>query len=456
MSRKTIHTLVTGDSRNMSLIPDQSVHLIVTSPPCWQPEDCGDGNLAGFHGDYESYINSLNLVWKECFRVLHQGCRMCINIGDQFARSARYDRYKVIPIRTEIIRMCEALGMDYMGAFIWQKQAAVGTSAGAVAPGSFPYPRNGVMKIDYEFILIFKKQGSAPAASQEQKAMSAMTKEEWYTYFASHWNFAGAKQDGDIAVFPEELPRRLIKMFSFAGETVLDPFMGSGTTALAASNLQRDSIGYEINPDYKRRYVVKVASSLPFDDVEHRYLTDSSQFDLQEKIEALPYTFHAPREVRPKTGIKRPRSGSKTGKDNPKRKEYFSVKSILAPNLVQLDTGLIVRLIGIRPLDSTSEQAISFIEQKTKGRRVFMRYDSVKHDDSGHLLCYLYLESRTFINAHLLKRKLAAPETEKDYKFKSKFMSYCRPKPDVARNREVVEHIEAGTGPSKEARDGEG
>ena len=227
------------------------MQLIITSPPYWQLKDYGTEDQIGFNDSYEEYINNLNLVWKECNRVLSDGYRLCINIGDQFARSVYYGRYKVIPIRTEIIRFCESLGMDYMGAIIWQKTTTMNTSGGSAIMGSFPYPRNGILKMDYEFILLFKKSGNAPKPTQQQKEQSAMTKEEWSQYFSSHWNFNGAKQMGHIAMFPEELPKRLIKMFSFSGETVFDPFAGSGTTSLAAKNLGRNSIGYEINRDFK-------------------------------------------------------------------------------------------------------------------------------------------------------------------------------------------------------------
>lgn len=169
MEIKTTHTLINGDSRNLSLIPDKSVHLIITSPPYWQLKDYGTDSQIGFHDSYESYINNLNTVWSECNRILHDGCRLCVNIGDQFARSVYYGRYKVIPIRTEIIRFCESLGMDYMGAIIWQKQTTMNTTGGGAVMGSFPYPRNGILKIDYEFILIFKKQGKAPVPTAEQK-----------------------------------------------------------------------------------------------------------------------------------------------------------------------------------------------------------------------------------------------------------------------------------------------
>lgn len=152
----TYHKIINGDSRDMGDLKDTSMHLVITSPPYWQLKDYGTEDQIGFHESYESYINNLNLVWQECYRVLHNGCRLCVNIGDQFARSVYYGRYKVIPIREEIIKFCENVGFDYMGAIIWQKKTTTNTTGGGVQMGSYPYPRNGILKIDYEFILVSK------------------------------------------------------------------------------------------------------------------------------------------------------------------------------------------------------------------------------------------------------------------------------------------------------------
>ena len=249
----------------MSGLADQSVHLIVTSPPYWQLKDYGSDEQIGFNDTYEEYINNLNIVWKECYRVLHDGCRLCINIGDQFARSVYYGRYKVIPIHSEIIRFCETIGLDFMGQIIWQKTTTMNTTGGASVMGSFPYPRNGVAKLDFEYILLFKKQGKAPMPTPWQKQEAQMTTEEWNTYFNGHWYFNGARQDKHLAMFPEELPKRLIKMFSFPGEVVLDPFMGSGTTALVAKKLGRNSVGYEINSSFLPLIKERVAEGDLFD-----------------------------------------------------------------------------------------------------------------------------------------------------------------------------------------------
>ncbi len=408
----------------MSIMPDKSVHLIITSPPYWQLKDYGTDNQIGFNESYEAYINNLNLVWSECNRILKDGCRLCINIGDQFARSVYYGRYKVIPIRTEIIRFCETLGLDYMGAVIWQKQTTMHTTGGGAVMGSFPYPRNGILKIDYEFILIFKKQGKAPVPTKEQKEMSEIGKEEWNKLFASHWNFAGARQDGHIAMFPEELPARLIKMFSFVGETVFDPFMGSGTTALAAKKLSRNSIGYEINKDYRQYYEQKVISNSLLDQNIYNIRVDEDSYLYDGQLNTLPYLFRDPLKLNNHVDVKKLQFGSKIDKNGSVREELFSVKHVLSPNLLELNTGLVVKLLGVEPNPTKIEQATDYLLNKTKGHKVYMRFDEIKYDSQNQLLCYLYLENRTFINAHILKEKLAIADTSIAYKYRNKFIKY--------------------------------
>ena len=420
------HVLINGDSRNMAKMADQSVHLIVTSPPYWQLKDYGTTNQIGFHDSYEAYINDLNLVWMECARILHDGCRLCINIGDQFARSVYYGRYKVIPIRTEIIRFCEHIGLDYMGSVIWQKQTTMHTTGGGAVMGSFPYPRNGILKIDYEFILIFKKQGNAPKPTTEQKEASILTKEEWNEYFKSHWTFPGAKQDGHIAVFPVELPLRLIKMFSFVGETVFDPFMGSGTTALAAQISGRNSMGYEINSEFKTFYQTKlnVGHSLFSKENNYAFEQDNTPYCRKEKIEKLPYVFHDALMMNNKVDIKSLQFGSKIDKNARQNDTYYTIKNVLSPTELILNTGLKIRLLGIKPIEEKQILAIDFLSQKTKGHKVYLRFDSEKYDADDTLMCYLYLENRTFLNMHLIKSQLAVTDVRRDFKYKEKFLSY--------------------------------
>jgi modification methylase len=412
-------------------LQNNSVHLAITSPPYWQLKDYGTENQIGFHDSYENYINNLNLVWKECYRTLHNGCRLCVNIGDQFARAVYYGRYKVIPIREEIIKFCESIGFDYMGAIIWQKVTTSNTTGGGVQMGSYPYPRNGILKLDYEFILIFKKLGDAPKPTKEQKELSKMTAEEWNTNFAGHWNFAGARQNNHIAMFPEELPSRLIKMFSFIGETVLDPFAGSGTTLLAAKNLERSSVGYEINPEFipfvkeKLQVTQKDLSGTTYEFIKQHPLS----VDFEKEIQKQSYIFIDPHVFDKKIDIKKLQFGSKLDKDSStQREELFTVKEIINPEMIQLSNGLVIKLLGIKEDPIINGKATSFLIEKTRGKRVFLKYDNVKYDRENNLLCYLYLENKTFINAHLVKNHLVQVDNEIDFKYKEKFLNFLNSK----------------------------
>ncbi len=421
---KTHHKIINGDSRCMTELSDNSVHLAITSPPYWQLKDYGTENQIGFHDSYENYINNLNLVWKECYRTLHDGCRLCINIGDQFARAVYYGRYKVIPIREEIIKFCENIGFDYMGAVIWQKVTTSNTTGGGVQMGSYPFPRNGILKLDYEFILIFKKLGDAPKPTKEQKELSKMTAEEWNTYFAGHWNFAGARQNKHIAMFPEELPNRLIKMFSFVGENILDPFLGSGTTALAAKNLDRNSIGFEINHEFIPFIMEKLGvNQKDLDGTSYDFtVQNKSNIDFEKEINKLPYIFKDPHTLDKKIDIKKLQFGSRIDNNSlTKREELFTVKEIISPELIKLSNDLTVKLIGVKENPDVNGKATSFLLEKTKGKRVFLKYDNVKYDNQNNLLCYLYLENKTFINAHLVKNGLVNIDVNSDYKYLKKF-----------------------------------
>lgn len=414
-----------GDSRKMQKITDTSVQLIVTSPPYWQLKDYGNNDQIGFNHTYEEYINNLNLVWKECYRVLDNGCRLCVNIGDQFARSVYYGRYKIIPIRTEIIKFCEIIGFDYMGSVIWQKVTTCNTTGGATIMGSFPYPRNGILKLDYEFILIFKKRGFSKPVSSEIKEQSKLTTEEWNQYFSGHWNFTGEKQDKHLAMFPEELPKRLIKMFTFVDDTVLDPFLGSGTTTLAAKNLGRNSIGYEINdkflPVIKER--VGCVQELFFEECRFEISEQEKlPIDFSSEIKKLPYIFKDPIKFDKKIDPKQLQFGSKIDLNGGQREEFFTVKEVISSEVLKLNNGLTVRLLGVKQDVLKNGKANEYLVKETQGQRVFMKYDRQKYDKENRLLCYLYLKNKTFVNARLIKEGLALVDTTMDFKYKERFL----------------------------------
>lgn len=247
----TTHRLYLGhDSRYMKHVEDESVHLVVTSPPYWNIKDYGNPRQIGYRDSLPVYVEKLNRVWGECLRVLKPGCRMCINIGDEYLRAKGNTRpYQIIPLHSYIVNQILSKfsrnRVLYLGSIIWQKIPTTRTSGGASVMGSYGYPRNGYVSYNFEFVAIFKKRGHAPSPP-ENKQEEKIDIAEWRELFNGVWRFNGVRQVGGMALFPEELPTRLIRMFTYEGDTVLDPFLGSGTTTKVAFQKRRHSIGYEI------------------------------------------------------------------------------------------------------------------------------------------------------------------------------------------------------------------
>lgn len=423
------HRVYWGDARRMDDVADESVHLIVTSPPYWQLKDYGASEQIGFHQTLPEYLQSLREVWRECWRVLHEGCRMCVNIGDQFARAAHYGRYKVVPLHAEVIVACEAEGFDFMGSIIWQKSTTMNTSGGGSVMGSFPLPRNGIVKLDYEHILLFKKLGVAPKPSVEQKSRAALSTREWNEYFNGHWRFAGERQsDEHIAMFPVELPRRLIRMFSFPGERVLDPFLGSGTTLRAAMELDRAGTGYEINPAFEgaMRARLGLERELFAQPVIFQQSCASSQVtggvaavvaplqadenaSISRQVDSRQFRFNS---------VIRPEDRAQTSEIGQR------ISEVVTPNRVRLRDGGEVHLLGVAPLEPQREAAMNWLREVLLKRPVFLRFDEQKHTTDGALLAYLYLENKTFINAKLIKMALASADPAARHRHAARFLSY--------------------------------
>jgi site-specific DNA-methyltransferase (adenine-specific) len=248
---KTEHRVIVGCAKRvLSDIEGESVDLVVTSPPYWQIKDYENEGQIGREQSYEEYLNDLRSVWEHCHRLLKPGCRMAINIGDQYLRASEYGRYRVKPIPADNINICQDIGFDFMGNIIWRKVSTTNTTGGGSWMGSIYYPKDGHVTYEHEYICLFRKQGDWEEPSEEAKEKSKLTKEQRSRWFRGYWELSPEQQNDHVAKFPVELPHRLIKMYTFFGETVLDPFLGSGTTSLAAINNGRDSIGVELNPDF--------------------------------------------------------------------------------------------------------------------------------------------------------------------------------------------------------------
>ena len=391
--------VIIGDSRKMIEIKDKSVDLVVTSPPYWHIKDYGVKNQVGYGQTLHSYLKDLFRVWKECFRILKPGTRLCVNIGDQFLRSIIFGRYKIAPLHSEVITQCEKLGFDYMGSIIWQKKTTMHTTGGANVMGSYPYPGNGMVEIDYEFILIFKKPGKK-TVPPEIKELSKLSKEEWKEYFSGHWRFPGERQICHEAMFPEELPKRLIKMYTFVGDTVLDPFLGSGTTIKAAINLNRNAIGYEINEDFLDIIKEKVGT-----DIEIIKRTKDIELDT---IDYVPTIQDAKPLIEPKLF-----------KFEDER--LYRVAEIVNEETLKLDTGLVVKLFGVKILPTKEKDAKEYLEKFVKGKHVFLKFDTFSKIEEGTTFAYVYLKNKIFVNKEMIKLGFAK-SADYYFSYKDKFL----------------------------------
>lgn len=251
----TEHTLNLGDARALDWIADESVHLVVTSPPYFNLKEYHDspGQLGGMD-DYEAFHDELDKVWRHSYRVLVPGGRLVCNVGDVcVARRANAGRHLVLPLHADISVRARRIGFDYLTPILWNKIANAQFEAGGNGGGFLgkPYEPNAIVKNDVEYILMLRKHGKYRSPTDDQRATSRLTKDEQAKWFRPIWSdLTGASTKDHPAPFPVELAYRLVRMFSFTGDTVLDPFAGTGTTMLAAMQCDRNSIANELDPRY--------------------------------------------------------------------------------------------------------------------------------------------------------------------------------------------------------------
>lgn len=403
--------ILIADSRSMPEVGDETIDLIVTSPPYWHIKDYGVADQIGYGQDLHAYLIDLYRVWCEAHRVLRPGARLCINIGDQFARAVTYGRYRVIPLHAEIIAQCETIGFDFLGSIIWQKRTTMNPSGGANIMGSFPYPPNGIIEIDYEYIHIFRKVGRSKSVPPEIKERSRLTKTEWKQLFKGHWSFGGARKLGHEAMFPVELPRRLIKMFTFVGDTVLDPFLGSGTTVKAALEIGRNAIGYEINEDFMRVILKKLGIGK---------LSNAPGHNIEITRRRTP--------VRPGRVSYSPRIGNlkPTGCEAATRQPEMLLKvtRIINATTIGTEDGKRVRLLGIKPKDA--DAVVEYLRSHVLGKQVLLKFDESVEPTRTVQHAYVYLKNRIFINGYLLRSGLAYPDKRINHRLKERFEALSR------------------------------
>ena len=421
-----------GDSRRMREVDDESVDLVVTSPPYWHIKDYGQPSQIGYGQSLHDYLRGLYAVWSECARVLRDGARLCINIGDQFARSAIYGRYKVIPIHAEFIAQCERIGLDFMGSIIWQKKTTMNTTGGAAVMGSYPYPPNGIVELDYEFILLLKKPGPGKTVSKEIKEASQLTKEEWREYFLGHWAFGGAKQkSGHEAMFPAELPRRLIRMFTFVDDLVLDPFLGSGTTLKAALDLGRNGIGYEINPEYLAMIREKAGGPGDLFGGEREVRIEKVERDPSGEAEEKGGEYPKADDTGYVPAIQDASPQMDPAAFEDSRETLYKVVEIVDSRTLRLQTGLVVRLVGV--ICEKTEETMAYLRERILNKKVLLKNTRGKWmpteqvEESGRngetVEAYVYLKNRIFVNKYLIQSGLCSADPSVEHKWRERFMA---------------------------------
>lgn len=251
----TTHRLIQGDARYFPYLPDGSVHLVITSPPYWNLKRYNESpRQMGHISDYERFLDELGKAWREVYRVLVPGGRMVCVVGDVcLSRRKNNGRHVVVPLHSDICVQCRKIGFDNLNPIIWHKisNASYEVSNGSKFLGK-PYEPNAIIKNDIEFILMQRKPGGYRQPTEEQRSLSMIEKKDFNKWFQQFWNMSGASTKPHPAPFPVEIASRLVRMFSFWGDTVLDPFCGTGTTMVAAMKHHRNSIGIEIDREYCR------------------------------------------------------------------------------------------------------------------------------------------------------------------------------------------------------------
>jgi modification methylase len=260
--RKTSQNLRCGDARDMGWIPDESVHLVVTSPPYWTLKEYpANKSQLGLVSDYEAFHDELEKVWRHCLRVLVPGGRLVCVVGDVCLSRKRHGRHMVMPLHADVVVRCRKIGFDNLTPIFWYKisNAKYEVENGSSFLGK-PYEPNAIIKNDIEFILMLRKPGGYRQPTEEQRDASRLTKEEHHDWFQQIWTMPGESTRQHPAPYPPEVAYRLVRMFSFTGDAVLDPFMGTGTTLLAAAHCGRNGIGVEIDESYFKKAKARLES----------------------------------------------------------------------------------------------------------------------------------------------------------------------------------------------------
>ncbi len=418
------HRIFIGDSRLMPEIENDSVQLIIASPPEWKPKPFERPSNIGQSKKVETYIKSLYLVWKECFRVLSPGCIMCIHVSPTIESALSIRKFQESPAMI-FERDCLSLGLERRPYIFRVTENAKSFDMSA------RMPRECMVQPSTDTILVFAKPGSAAAPAEHEKEKSKLSDRECKRYFNSNWTFPDNMENNKAwNPFTEEIPKRLIKMFTYIGETVLDPFAGEGTTCSTARDCGRSSIGYEINPKMEQMIRDRITGgqkmkSFSCENIGRRKKTAIDRLLAGQESEAD----HA--EINEPAAVPEQITEHVPDVEKPAAGKTIKISSVYGMDTIVAEDGSEIRLIGLENPSAfysrnrgIYRQALNFIERETSDRTAFLSRKGIskksKVPDNAY---YIEFESGTTLNEALIKNGYALSDRELKHELKDRYNS---------------------------------
>ncbi|HOY61858.1 MAG: putative methyltransferase [bacterium ADurb.Bin236] len=391
---KITHRVIIGDARSMGEVEQETAHLAVASPPAWKPSATSHpGGTAGMR-KFEDYAASLALTWRECHRILKPGCRLCVRVCPEIVDAATGNKQNV-SLRALIEDACAKAGFKFESEIVRLRESGHEPPAPPAAPES-PLPRSGSIAVRHDSILIFVKPGECPPPESVPASRSALSEREWRRLFNSLWTFPDDRISKSPEEMPEEIPRRLIRMYTFLGETVLDPFLGSGVTMVAARDTGRASIGYETDEKLKPVIQERVSGGQTMKQLSFESQNRPKRSVIEKEMKSVSGASEKPAAATSVDAGAKPATTRKRTKKQTTKEAAAPpavVREIFGLDTLKLEDGREIRLLGLQtPAAFYSRnrgvyrQALSFVAMLLSGKSVSLRRpDSSKlHNAPGN------------------------------------------------------------------------